>query len=58
MITILCVEDEASLREDIAEELEEAGYDVKQAGDGNEGLEMIQKYVVRDRSQATASCCR
>ncbi len=44
MITILCVEDEAGLREDIAEELEDAGYHIKQAGDGNEGLEMIQKY--------------
>ena len=44
MTTILCVEDEVSLREDIAEELEDAGYDVKQASDGNEGLEMIQKY--------------
>ncbi len=44
MTTILCIEDEANLREDIAEELEDAGYDVKQAGDGNEGLEMIQKY--------------
>lgn len=44
MTTILCIEDEVSLREDIAEELEDAGYDVKQAGDGKEGLEMIQKY--------------
>ncbi len=44
MTTLLCVEDEASLREDIAEELEDAGYDVKQASDGIEGLEMIQKY--------------
>ena len=43
MTTILCIEDEVVLREDIAEELEDAGYDVHQAGDGNEGLEMILK---------------
>ena len=41
MTTILCIEDEADLREDIVEELEEAGYDVKQACDGRAGLEMI-----------------
>ncbi len=44
MTTILCIEDEAMLREDIAEELEDAGYDVKQARDGIEGLEMIRKH--------------
>ncbi len=44
MTTILCIEDEAILREDIAEVLEDAGYDVKQALDGIEGLEMIRKH--------------
>jgi len=41
MHTILCIEDKIELREDIAEELEEAGYEVLQAGDGEQGLEMI-----------------
>jgi DNA-binding response OmpR family regulator len=44
MATILCIEDVPELREDIAEELEEAGYDILQAGDGKEGLEMILKH--------------
>ncbi len=44
MTTILCIEDEAALREDIAEELEDAGYEVYQAGDGQEGLELILKH--------------
>ena len=44
MTTILCIEDEAILREDIAEVLEDAGYDVLQARDGREGLEMIRKH--------------
>ncbi len=44
MTTILCIEDEAALREDIAEELEDADYGVFQAGDGQEGLEMILKH--------------
>ncbi len=42
MATILCIEDEDMLREDIAEELEDEGYEVFQAGDGHEGLQMIQ----------------
>ncbi len=41
MATILCIEDVTELRQDIAEELEEAGYEVLQAGDGEQGLEMI-----------------
>ncbi|MDH3579770.1 MAG: response regulator [Hyphomicrobiales bacterium] len=41
MATILCIEDEATLRGDIAEELEEAGHEVLQAADGAAGLEMI-----------------
>ncbi len=41
MIKIMCIEDEESLREDIVEELEDAGYNVTQAGDGRQGLKMI-----------------
>jgi len=44
MATILCVEDEALLREDIVEELENDGYNVLQAADGREGMEMILKH--------------
>ena len=38
---ILCVEDEAELRVDLAEELEAAGYAVVQAGDGREALAVL-----------------
>lgn len=41
MTTIVCVEDEAELREAIAEDLADAGYTVIQAGDGRKGLEAI-----------------
>lgn len=41
MTTILCIEDELDLREDIAEELSDAGYTVYQASDGVEGLKAI-----------------
>jgi DNA-binding response OmpR family regulator len=44
MTTILCIEDEATLRQDLSEELEDAGYKVKQACDGDEGLAMIIKH--------------
>lgn len=44
MPTILCIEDEADLRADIAEELKEAGFSVIEAGDGKEGLEMILEH--------------
>lgn len=44
MASILCIEDEADLREDIAEELEDAGYEVFQARDGREGLQMIKQH--------------
>ena len=44
MTTILCIEDEAQLREEITEGLIEAGYEVVHASDGNEGLEMIRKH--------------
>ena len=42
--TILCIEDEALLLEDIVEELEDDGYDVLEAVDGREGLEMMVKH--------------
>lgn len=41
MTKILCVEDEELLRKDIAEELEDADYDVMQAGNGKEALDVI-----------------
>ena len=44
MTTIIYIEDEVHLRENIAEELEDAGYDVLQAGDGQEGLKMIVEH--------------
>ncbi len=44
MATILCIEDETDLREDIMEELADAGYDVLEAEDGAQGLEMILKH--------------
>ena len=42
--TILCIDDEALLREDIVEELEDEGYRVLQASDGNEGLKQILQH--------------
>ena len=39
---ILCVEDEADLRNDIAEELAASGYEVRQAADGLEALSDIE----------------
>lgn len=44
MATILCVEDEPLVREDIVEELEERGFNVLEASDGLEGLEMILRH--------------
>lgn len=41
MARIVCVEDEEVLRQDIVEELEDAGYEVIQAANGKEGLEAI-----------------
>ena len=38
--TILCIEDEDELREDLVEELREAGYSVREAADGINGLRM------------------
>ena len=42
--TILCIDDESLLREDIVEELEDEGYRVLQANDGHEGLKQILQY--------------
>ncbi len=39
---VLLVEDEAVLRELAAENLQEAGYEVIEAGDGADGLEILQ----------------
>ena len=39
--TILCIDDETLLREDIVEELEDEDYKVLQASDGHEGLKLI-----------------
>ncbi len=44
MEKILCIEDQAELREDLAEELVSAGYEVYEAGDGREGLEAIRRH--------------
>lgn len=43
MASVIYVEDETTLREDVAEELADAGYTVHQASDGKEGLDMILK---------------
>jgi len=44
MSKILCIEDDADIREDIVEELQDAHYEVLEAGSGSEGLEMILKH--------------
>lgn len=41
MTTILCVEDEEAVREDIVEELRDAGYETLEARNGKEGLDTI-----------------
>ncbi len=41
MATILCIDNEPLLRQNVAEDLREAGYRVIEASDGREGLEMI-----------------
>jgi len=41
MTKILCIEDEAELREDIVEELSDAGYDMVEAANGREGYDAI-----------------
>lgn len=40
---ILCVEDEEELRRDLCDELFEAGYDVLEACDGHQALQLLQK---------------
>ncbi|MDV7339243.1 SpoIIE family protein phosphatase [Terasakiella sp. A23] len=42
MVKIICIEDEEILRFDICDELREAGYDVYDAADGQQGLHLIQ----------------
>lgn len=44
MAKILCIEDEASIRQDIVEELHDAGYETLTAGDGKAGLAAIKKH--------------
>lgn len=44
MTEILCIDDEAALRKYICGELEEEGYGVIQASNGEEGLAMILKH--------------
>lgn len=41
MIKILCIDDEADIRQLIVEELRDAGFDTLEAADGREGLEKI-----------------
>lgn len=41
---IAIIEDEADIRDLIVEELEDEGYDVATAGNGQEGLDMIQRF--------------
>ena len=44
MASVLCIEDETHLREDIAEELRDSGYTTYEARDGVEGLQMILRH--------------
>lgn len=44
MTTILCIEDEADIRQDIVEELRDAGYETLEAADGKEGLQAIREH--------------
>jgi len=44
MALIVCVEDEAGIRDLIAGELTDAGHEVIEAADGNEALEVIMRY--------------
>ncbi len=44
MATIICIEDETASDTNIAEVLKDAGYNVKVARDGAEGMEMILKH--------------
>jgi CheY-like chemotaxis protein len=44
MATILCIEDEVSIRKDIVEELQDAGHKALQSGNGVDGLAAICKF--------------
>lgn len=44
MARILCIEDEPDLRADIVGELNDAGHETLEAGDGKAGLEAISRY--------------
>ncbi len=44
MAKILCIDDEALLREDIVEELQDAGYETIEAEDGKGGLAAIKEF--------------
>ncbi len=44
MAKILCIEDEAMIRGQIVEELQDAGYEVVEAEDGRHGLEMLLEH--------------
>ncbi len=43
---LLVIEDDATLRETLAEQLVEGGYAVEQAGDGREGLYFALEYPI------------
>lgn len=43
MARILCIEDEADIREDITEELRDSGFETVEAANGREGLEVLQR---------------
>ena len=45
MTTILCVEDQPEIRNDIVGELSQAGYEVIDAADGEAGLNAILKQM-------------
>jgi len=44
MIKIVCVEDEATIRDDLVEELSDQGHQVIAVGDGQAGLEAIWEH--------------
>ncbi|EUB98964.1 response regulator receiver protein [Rhizobium sp. CF080] len=44
MITVLCIDDEADIRQLIVEELKDAGFATLEAANGQEGLEAILSY--------------
>ncbi|MCB1958624.1 MAG: response regulator, partial [Rhodocyclaceae bacterium] len=46
MPTVLCIEDEAPLLRDITEELRDAGYEVRAAANGAEGLDILRTDAV------------